>query len=128
MHESKPVGIKQIVRTWLILVAGTIILGSCSRYEVLAPNNWSDGIKVTKSRITEARTVEDWKAGSTLFTYYEFPMAQPIVVQSIDGDRWITVFEKPPVDRANSAVRIERVGENEYRVVILPPKEAERPK
>jgi hypothetical protein len=95
------------------------MLSNCT-YDVPTPQSWSDGLKVRKGLLLDDMTVTDWNAGSMLFTYYEFPAAQPLLIQSIEGDRWITVFEKPGLKRDNSVVKIEQIAENEYRVVITP--------
>lgn len=119
MHESIAIISRRIIGRSFLIFVGLIILSGCS-YEVPTPKHWSDGITVRKTMITEAQTVEDWNALSTLFTYYESPTAQPLIVQAVEGNRWIAVFEKPSWKLENSTVKIERVGENEYRLLITP--------
>ncbi len=117
MQNNIDVKAKRVL--FFLLLTSLSMLAGCSQ-EMPTPQNWSEGIRVKRNALSESQTVEDWKSMSTLFTYHAFPTAQPITVRSIDGDKWIAVFEKPSLNRVASTVTVERIGENEYRVVIHP--------
>jgi hypothetical protein len=87
-------------------------------YQVERGENWSKSIDVQKTAVTGTNTVNDLEAGWLLFSYFDYPSAQPIMVHKISSNHWITVFEKP-TKIASPKVKIEKISENEFRVLLI---------
>jgi hypothetical protein len=102
----------------LVLVA-TFFSAACASYSIPKGENWGTTIEIKKNPLTETSTVEDLEAKSTLFSYYEAPTAQPIMVQKIDQNHWITVLEKPTT-ALTPDVTVEKLSENEFLVKFKP--------
>ena len=94
-------------------------LTGCSQYTVPTPEHWSDSLVVKETHFTENRTVGDRESATTLFTSHMYPTAQPVDVQKIDAHHWLAVFEQPD-PLLKSRVRVERISDVEFRVVLEP--------
>ena len=100
---------------------GITLMGSfcSSRVSLETPNGWSTSIFLQQSKLTEELAVSDKEAATGLFSHNPYSSAQPISVVKVEPDLWIAVFGK--ADHQNqSKVRVERVADSEYRVVIKP--------
>ena len=98
------------------LVACLLLFGACT-YEVKSPPRWSDTVRLQRHRVTDSLTVWDEESQWVLFTYYDPPLAQPIAIEKMDQDHWITVFERP-LSKTGTKIKIEKVGLREYLVKI----------
>jgi hypothetical protein len=117
MYQSVFVNIKvQILKISIFLTLVCLSLGCV--YQVERGENWSKSIDVQKTAVTETMTVRDLEAGWLLFSYFEKPSAQPIMVHKINPNHWITIFEKPTMT-PSPKVRIEKISENEFRVLLI---------
>ena len=81
-------------------------------------DNWSRSIQMQKNVITETTTVNDTEAGWTLFSYFDPPSAQPIMINKIGSNHWIALFEKPNKS-PSPKVKIEKISENEFRILLI---------
>ena len=97
-------------------IATVLLTSSCS-YPMITENNWSKTVEAHRGRLTGSISVTDNENGWPLFTYDEVPSAQPVFIEKIDRDHWITVFERP-VDSVGKKFSVEKLSETEYRLVI----------
>lgn len=118
MQESNPPMVSLNHNLSLLLVLFVLFSTGCITYSVSPKENWSKEIEVHRSYITQSLTVVDNEAESTLFTYYDAPASQPILVQKAGANHWISVFEKP-ANLNGTRVIVEKINENEFRVKFV---------
>jgi hypothetical protein len=103
-----------------LLLLTSVFTCSCTSVGVAREGDWDKGLGISRNQVTDTLTVADPGSAVTLFSFYDEPSAQPILVRKIDANHWVAVYEKPNVGKRPS-IEIQTSNPDEFHLIYTRP-------